>query len=128
MPPVKKEISLGSELQLAQNLNNLALAPDPPPFDPDKCGFIKENKEQCQRKKQTVDGKLTRYCWSHNAVDVLEDDPVEQIKQLKKEIEEHEAVEAYMMNVVKGGGGYDDLLRAHYRDGEVVDGKWVERE
>ena len=93
-----------------------------------KCGFIKENKKQCQRKKQTVDGVLTKFCWTHNAVDALEDDPIKQIELLKKEIEEHEAVEAYMMDVVKGGGGIDDLLRAHYRDGEVVDGKWVERE
>ena len=51
-----------------------------------------------------------------------------QIEQLKKEIEEHEAVEAYMMKTIKEGGSYDDILRAHYRQGKVVDGEWVDED
>ena len=49
-----------------------------------------------------------------------------QIEQLKKELEEYEAVEAYMMKTIKEGGSYDDILRAHYREGKVVDGVWVD--
>ena len=48
-----------------------------------------------------------------------------QFEQLKKELKEHEAVEAYMMKTIKEGGSYDDILRAHYREGKVVDGVWV---
>ena len=49
-----------------------------------------------------------------------------QIEQLKKELKEYEAVEAYMMKTIKEGGSYDDILRAHYRQGKVVDGVWVD--
>ena len=51
-----------------------------------------------------------------------------QIEQLKKELKEYEAVEAYMMKTIKEGGSYDDILRAHYREGKVVDGVWVDDE
>ena len=49
-------------------------------------------------------------------------------EKLKKEIEVYEAVEAYMMKTIKEGGSYDDILRAHYREGKVVDGVWVDDE
>ena len=105
MPPVKKEISLGTELQLAQNLDNLALDPDPPPFDPDKCGFIKENKEQCQRGKQTVDGVLTKFCWSHEAVEA---------KKVKKQMEEGDVMKAAIV--------YKTILCKHFQKGSCKKG------
>ena len=125
MPPVKKEMSIGTQHQLAQNFDNLQLA-GPPPLVPNKCEFIKVNSEQCKRKKQLVDGCQTKFCWSHNAVDMLDEDPKKEIERLKKELEEHEAVEDYIVKILKSGGAYEDVLRAHNREGDVVDGKWVD--
>ena len=57
------------------------------------------------------------------------------VDRLKKEIQalkelqaESEAVEKYMMDVLSKGGGYDDLIKARYRQGAMVDGKWVDEE
>ena len=49
----------------------------------------------------------------------------EEITELKNKIAEYEAVEQYIMKMIRNGGEYDDILKAHYREGEVVDGEWV---
>lgn len=51
-----------------------------------------------------------------------------EIQDLKKQLVESEAVEKYMMDVISKGGGYDNLLKAHYRQGKVVDGDWVDED
>ena len=51
-----------------------------------------------------------------------------EIQHLKEQQVEGEAVEKYMMDVLSKGGGYDDLLQAHYRQGAVVGGEWVDEE
>jgi len=50
----------------------------------------------------------------------------QEITELKKEIAEYEAVEQYIMKTIRNGGEYDDILKAHYREGKVVDGEWVD--
>ena len=57
------------------------------------------------------------------------------IQELKKEVQrlkelqaESEAVEKFMMSVLWNGGEYDDLLNAHYRQGAVVNGDWVDED
>ena len=37
------------------------------------------------------------------------------IANLKKELDEREKIECWMMETIKHGGGYDDLLPIHYR-------------
>ena len=49
-----------------------------------------------------------------------------EITELKKKIAEYEAVEQYIMETIRNGGEYDDILKAHYREGKVVDGEWVD--
>jgi hypothetical protein len=49
-----------------------------------------------------------------------------EITELKKKIAEYEAVEQYIMKTIRNGGEYDDILKAHYREGKVVDGEWVD--
>jgi len=49
----------------------------------------------------------------------------EKITKLNNKIAEYEAVEQYIMEMIRNGGEYDDILKAHYREGEVVDGEWV---
>ena len=46
------------------------------------------------------------------------------ITALQTEIEEREAVEKFIMDMIKKGDK-DEALRAHYREGEVVNGVWV---
>ena len=50
----------------------------------------------------------------------------EEITELKNKIAEYEAVEQYIMKTIRNGGEYDDILKAHYREGKVVDGEWVD--
>lgn len=50
----------------------------------------------------------------------------EEITELKKKIAEYEAVEQNIMKTIRNGGEYDDILKAHYREGKVVDGEWVD--
>ena len=71
----------------------------------------------------------------NNFTNSVSGDAVTDIQELTKEVQrlkelqaESEAVEKYMMSVLTKGGGYDDLLKAHYRQGAVVDGKWVDEE
>ena len=48
-----------------------------------------------------------------------------EVKQLKEKIQENEAVEKYMLERVCGSGGYNDILDAHHRKGNMdSDGKW----
>ena len=54
MPPVKKEISIGTQHQLAQNLDNLELCPDPPPKDPEK------EKKKLLKKKEKLEADLAQ--------------------------------------------------------------------
>ena len=49
-----------------------------------------------------------------------------EIMKLKKEIEEYEAIETYIMEMIKKGCKYEDLLKAHYREGKIINGKWVD--
>ncbi len=49
-----------------------------------------------------------------------------QIKELQREREESEAVEKFIMKKVSAGCSYEDLLKAHYREGSVVNGEWVD--
>ena len=49
----------------------------------------------------------------------------EKITKLNNKVAEYEAVEQYIMEMIRTGGEYDDILKAHYREGEVVDGEWV---
>ena len=51
-----------------------------------------------------------------------------QIKELQREIAESEAVEKFIMKKVSSGCAYEDLLKAHYREGEVVNGEWVDKD
>jgi hypothetical protein len=44
-----------------------------------------------------------------------------------EEKNEYEAVEQYIMKCFRAGD-YDNALRAHYREGKVIDGKWVNDE
>ena len=37
------------------------------------------------------------------------------IAELKKEVDEREKIECLMMETIKNGGGYEDLLPIHYR-------------
>jgi len=48
---------------------------------------------------------------------------VNEIAKLKKEIEEYEAVEQFI--ALAYGGHMGEALKAHYREGKIVDGKWV---
>jgi len=49
--------------------------------------------------------------------------------QLMKENEEYEAVEKCIVNKIKAGGKYDDILKAHYREGKLNDkGEWEDEE
>ena len=48
------------------------------------------------------------------------------IALLEKEIQENEAVERYIMDKIKKGCKYEDLLKAYYREGKVVNGKWID--
>ena len=50
------------------------------------------------------------------------------IAELKQEVAEYEAVELFIMDTIKKGGTYDCILPAHYRQGTIVDGKWVDEE
>ena len=50
----------------------------------------------------------------------------EKITKLNNKIAEYEAVEQYIMETIRNGGEYDDILKAHYREGKVVDGEWVD--
>jgi len=52
----------------------------------------------------------------------------EEVAELKKEVAEYEAVEIFIMTTLRNGGSYDDILPAHYREGEVVDGKWKNKD
>ena len=47
----------------------------------------------------------------------------DEITKLKKEILEYEAVEMFI--VERRALDCDEALRAHYREGKVIDGKWV---
>ena len=49
-----------------------------------------------------------------------------EITELKKKIAEYEAVEQYIMKTIRNGGEYDDILKAHYREGKVIDDEWVD--
>ena len=49
-----------------------------------------------------------------------------QIKELQREREESEAVEKFIMKKVSAGCSYEDLLKAHYREGSVVNGEGVD--
>ena len=46
-------------------------------------------------------------------------------KKLKKENEEYEAVEQFIMGF---NDNEDEAIRAHYREGKVIDGEWVNDE
>ena len=46
------------------------------------------------------------------------------IGELKEELKESEAVELFMLNT----NDEDERLRAHYREGKIVDGKWINNE
>ena len=45
-------------------------------------------------------------------------------EKLKKEKEEYEAVEQFIMQCFRNNN-FDEALHAHYREGKVIDGKWV---
>ena len=47
---------------------------------------------------------------------------------LKMEKAEYEAVETHIMKTIKSGGKCEDCLKAHYREGKVVDGVWFDEE
>lgn len=51
-----------------------------------------------------------------------------EVQRLKELQAESEAVEKFMMSVLWNGGEYDDLLKAHYRQGAVVNGDWVDED
>ena len=51
-----------------------------------------------------------------------------EIMNLKKEICEYEAIEKYIMEKLKKNCKYEDVLKAHYREGKVVDGEWIDEE
>ena len=42
-------------------------------------------------------------------------------EQLKKEIKESEAVEKHLMEILRRTNKYDEALKAHYREGKVVE-------
>ena len=42
-------------------------------------------------------------------------------KELKKEIEEYEAIEKFMLDC----NDRNERLKAHYREGTIINGKWV---
>ena len=46
------------------------------------------------------------------------------IADYEEKLAEYEAVEQYMMKLIRNGGEYGDALRAHYREGKIVDGEW----
>ena len=48
------------------------------------------------------------------------------IADLKKQLEEAEAVETYIMKMLKKNCCYEDVLKAHYREGKIVNGEWVD--
>lgn len=48
------------------------------------------------------------------------------IAELKKQLEEAEAVENYIMKMLKKNCSYEDVLKAHYREGKVINGVWVD--
>ena len=50
----------------------------------------------------------------------------EEIEYLKKQLAEYEAVETYIMKMLKKKCDYEDVLKAHYREGKVVNGEWVD--
>lgn len=62
------------------------------------------------------------------AVEVLQEEEIErmreEIKRLKAELEESEAVELFM----KDTDDWNERVKAHYREGKVIDGKWVNEE
>jgi len=59
-----------------------------------------------------------------NLVNKLEDE----ITKLKKEILESEAVEMFIVKRLSDVGSHQEALKAHYREGKVIDGKWVNEE
>ena len=65
--------------------------------------------------------------WANiNDDDDEEEEEKEEITELKKKIDEYEAIEQYIMKTIRNGGEYDDILKAHYREGKVVDGEWID--
>ena len=52
----------------------------------------------------------------------------EENESLKKENNEYEAVETYIMDKLKHNCQYEDVLKAHYREGQMIDGVWVDDE
>ena len=58
MPPVKKEESLGSKLQIEQNKDNLELCADPLPPDPEK--EKEKEKKKLLKKKEKLEADLAQ--------------------------------------------------------------------
>jgi len=53
----------------------------------------------------------------------------EQIAMMQKEIQEYEAVEQYIVKQIEAGGRYEDILKAHYREGKLNDkGEWEDED
>ena len=100
MPPVKKQESLGTKLQIEQNLDNLQLA-SPMPLDPKFCQFRKDDGSQCGRHKP----QDSDFCWSHEAVEA---------KKVKKQMEEAEEMNAAIV--------YKTVLCKHFQKGSCKKG------
>ena len=48
----------------------------------------------------------------------------EKLTKEKGEYDEYEAVEQFIMQCFRNNN-FDEALHAHYREGKVIDGKWV---
>ena len=49
----------------------------------------------------------------------------DEIIKLKKEIVEYEAVETFILDLDRRNYDCIEVVKAHYRQGEVVNGKWI---
>ena len=89
----------------------------------------KQHRENMEQREQIDELKILNFALQEDNKNLereLEElkAQLKELEELKAELRESEAVELFMLNT----NDRDERLRAHYREGKVVDGKWVNNE